>query len=129
MTRIAVTAAGGPLGSEIVKATVELVGKDCVVGLARMPGTAESLDVEVRPGDYDSPNDLENSLEGIDTLLLVSGMDAPENRITQHCNVIAGIYEGIRNGAANKESHFALACGRDHQSWQDYFNGLKSAIK
>ena len=285
MTRIAVTAASGQLGSEIVKATVEVVGKDCVIGLARTPGNANSLDIEVRPGDYDSPNDLEKSLQGIDTLLVVSGMDAPAKRIVQHrnvieaakktgvgkivytsvqgaeentafspiiqsnrqteedvrnsglqwvigrngiyiepdveyvetykqrgeiancagdgkCgyttrpelaytyarmltesthnghiynlhgepitqqqladylneafgtelkyramsvaeyreervaelgefigNVIAGIYEGIRKGAANNESHFALASGRDHQSWQDYFDGLRTAVR
>jgi len=40
--------------------------------------------------------------------------------------VIAGIYEGIRNGAANNESHFALAAGRNHQSWANYFNDLKN---
>jgi NAD(P)H dehydrogenase (quinone) len=39
--------------------------------------------------------------------------------------VIAGIYEGIRNGAANNESHFALAAGREHQSWSRYFNQLE----
>ncbi len=280
MTRIAITAASGQLGSEIVKATIEAVGKDCVVALARTPARAESLDIEVRPGNYDLPADLETSLQGIDTLLIVSGMDAPEKRIGQHrnvieaakkagvgkvvytsvqgaeentafspiiqsnrqteedvrnsglqwvigrngiyiepdveyvetykqrgeiancagdgkCgyttrpeladayarmlteskhngqvynlhgeaitqqqladylnqafdtdlkyramsvteyreeriaelgefigNVIAGIYEGIRNGAANNESHFAIAAGRDHQSWREYFDGL-----
>lgn len=89
MTAVAVTAASGQLGSEIVKATIELVGKGRVIGLARTPGKAESLDIEVRPGDYDSPRDLQESLLGVDTLLLVSGMDAPEKRIGQHRNVIA----------------------------------------
>jgi len=96
MTRIAVTAASGQLGSEIVKAAIEVVGKDCVIGLARTPGNVESLDVEVRPGDYDSPSDLGKSLQGIDTLLLVSGMDVPEKRIGQHRNVIeAAKYAGV----------------------------------
>ena len=54
MTRVAVTAASGQLGSEIVKATIEVVGKDCVIGLARTPGKAESLDIEVRPGNENS---------------------------------------------------------------------------
>lgn len=282
MATIAVTAASGQLGSAIVKATIELVGKDRVVALARTPGKAESFDIEVRPGDYDSPSDLEESLQGIDTLLLVSGMDAPEKRIDQHRNVIeaakqagvgkivytsvqgaeqttafsaivqsnrqteadvrtsglewvigrngiyiepdveyietykqrgeiancagegkcgyttrpelgyayarmlteskhnghiynlhgepitqqqltdylneafgtdlkyraisvaeyreeriaelgeflgsviVGIYEGVRHGAANNESHYALAAGRDHQSWQDFFAGLRA---
>lgn len=40
--------------------------------------------------------------------------------------MIAGIYEGIRNGAANNERHFALAAGREHQSWGEYFGGSKT---
>ncbi len=40
--------------------------------------------------------------------------------------VITGIYEGIRNGASNSESHFAVAAGREHQSWQLYFDGLRA---
>lgn len=40
-------------------------------------------------------------------------------------SVISGIYEGIRNGASNNESHFVQAAGRDHQSWASYFDGLK----
>lgn len=35
--------------------------------------------------------------------------------------VIAGIYEGIRNGFSDNESHFELAAGRKHQSWDAYF--------
>lgn len=88
MPRIAVTAASGQLGSEIVKATIELVGKENVVGLARTPGNAEPLGIEVRPGDYEAPNDLERSLNGVDAVLLVSGMDSPDERVPQHRNVI-----------------------------------------
>ncbi len=39
-------------------------------------------------------------------------------------NFIAGIYEGIRNGASNNESHFDKAAGRAHQSWDEYFKQL-----
>jgi NAD(P)H dehydrogenase (quinone) len=88
MTTVAVTAASGQLGSEIAKALFEIVGKENVVGLARTPSKAESLGVEIRPGDYESHNALRSSLRGIDTLLLVSGMAAPEHRIEQHRNVI-----------------------------------------
>ena len=98
MSRIAVTAASGQLGSEIVKATVEVVGRDGVIGLARTPGNADWLDIEVRPGDYDSRSDLERSLPGIETLLVVSGMDAPEKRIDQHRNVI----EAAKNAGVSK---------------------------
>ena len=41
--------------------------------------------------------------------------------------VIAGIYEGIRRGLLDNESHFASAAGRAHQSWKDYFNGLTTS--
>lgn len=85
---VGVTAASGQLGSAIVNATVEIVGKENVVGLARTPSKAESLGVAVRPGDYTSRSELTKSLQGIDSLLLVSGMDAPDKRIAQHRNVI-----------------------------------------
>ncbi|MFT4541385.1 MAG: NAD(P)H dehydrogenase (quinone) [Planctomycetota bacterium] len=39
--------------------------------------------------------------------------------------VIAGIYEGIRNGAADNERHFATAAGREHQGWADTFDALQ----
>ena len=54
MTKIAVTAASGKLGSAIVKAAIDVVGRDNVIGLARTPSKAKSLGVEIRPGDYTS---------------------------------------------------------------------------
>ncbi|QDU89231.1 Quinone oxidoreductase 2 [Pirellulimonas nuda] len=97
MTKIAVTAACGRLGSAIVRAAIDVVGSSNVVGLARTPGKAGSLGVEVRPGDYGSPRDLEGSLQGVDAVLLVSGMDAPERRVPLHRNVIeAAKHAGVR---------------------------------
>ena len=86
--KIAVTAASGQLGAAIVKATVQLTSKDDVIALARTPEKAEHLGVEVRPGDYNQPEQLEQSLASVNTLLIVSGMDAPDKRIEQHRNVI-----------------------------------------
>ncbi|NNJ47400.1 MAG: SDR family oxidoreductase, partial [Acidimicrobiia bacterium] len=86
--RIAVTAASGQLGSEIVRALVALDDGTEVIGLARTPKNAEHLGVEIRPGDYNERAVLEQSLQGVDIVLLVSGMDAPEKRIDQHRNVI-----------------------------------------
>jgi len=88
MSTIAVTAASGNLGSEIAKAAIEIAGNDNVIGLARTPAKAKSLGIEIRPGDYGARSDLENSLQGIDSVLLVSGMAAPDKRIEQHRNVI-----------------------------------------
>ena len=86
--KIAITAANGQLGTEIVKATVALLSKENVVGLAQTPDKAKNLGIEIRPGDYNDKNGLEKSLQSVGTLLLVSGMDAPEKRIEQHRNVI-----------------------------------------
>ena len=88
MTKIAVTASSGSLGSEIAKAAIQIAGKDNVVGLARTPAKAQSLGIEIRPGDYGDREQLKTSFRGIDAVLLVSGMDAPDKRIEQHRNVI-----------------------------------------
>lgn len=78
--RIAVTAASGQLGSAIVKATSQLAGFDNVVAVARTPEKAKAPGVEVRPSSYDDRSALAQALAGIDTVLLVLGMDAPERR-------------------------------------------------
>jgi len=84
---IAVTAASGKLGSEIIRALSRL-GTHSVVGLARTPAKAQHQGVEIRKGDYNSQSDLEQSLRSVRTVLLVSGMDEPAKRIEQHRNVI-----------------------------------------
>jgi NAD(P)H dehydrogenase (quinone) len=38
--------------------------------------------------------------------------------------VIAGIYEGIRNGAVDNPSNFEAAAGRPHLGWADFFASL-----
>ncbi|XPF95998.1 SDR family oxidoreductase [Colwellia sp. RE-S-Sl-9] len=86
--KIAVTAASGQLGAAIIKACIALISKDNVIGLARTPEKAEHLGIEIRPGDYNNADELEQSLQMIDTLLVVSGIDAPDKRIQQHRNVI-----------------------------------------
>ncbi len=85
---IAVTAASGQLGSEIVRALVRIGTDEPVIGLARTPKKAEDLNTEVRAGDYTNRDQLQRSLCGVGTVLLVSGMAAPEERIEQHRNVI-----------------------------------------
>jgi NAD(P)H dehydrogenase (quinone) len=85
---IAITAASGQLGTEIVKATTSLLPSANVIALARTPDRAKHLGVEVRPGDYENRDVLQESLQSVDAVLLVSGMDAPDKRIEQHRNVI-----------------------------------------
>ena len=86
--RAAVTAASGHLGGEIVEATAALLGTENVVGLARTPSRAAHLGVEIRQGDYENCDQLTESLQDVDCLLLVSGMVEPARRVGQHRNVI-----------------------------------------
>jgi len=85
---IAVTAASGQLGGEIVHALARLDTGAPVVGLARTPENASDLGIDVRPGDYGDEQQLQASLEGVDTLLLISGNEQPDARIPQHRNVL-----------------------------------------
>lgn len=96
--KFAVTAASGKLGGAVVQALKTLHGPDAIVGLARTPARAAGLGVEVRPGDYNQPAQLRASLAGVDAVLLVSGMDAPDKRIAQHRNVI----DAAREAGAQK---------------------------
>ncbi|SNR47011.1 NAD(P)H dehydrogenase (quinone) [Maribacter sedimenticola] len=86
--KIAVTSASGKLGASIVKHLINLIGKENVIGIARTVEKATYLGVEVRKGDYNNREDFDSALQGVDAVLLVSGMDEPQKRIQQHRNVI-----------------------------------------
>ena len=86
--KIAVTSASGKLGSTIIKNLVTNINKDSIVGIARTPEKAKPLGVEIRKGDYNSREQFNLALKGVDVVLLISGMDAPDKRIQQHRNVI-----------------------------------------
>lgn len=86
--KIAITSASGQLGGAIVKQLIQEVGADQIIGIARTPERAQHLGVEIRKGDYNSRADFNEALQGVNRVLLVSGMDAPDKRIGQHRNVI-----------------------------------------
>lgn len=93
----AITAVSGQLGREIALKLIDKVGSENVMGLARTPARVKGLGIEVRAGDYDKPDELRASLQGMDALILVSGMAPPEDRIGQHRNVIeAAKTAGVR---------------------------------
>ena len=52
--KVAITAANGQLGAQIVKAALAVIPRANVVGLARTPAKAKHLGIEVRPGDYNA---------------------------------------------------------------------------
>lgn len=96
--KIAVTSASGKLGASIVGSLVKEIGKEHVLAIARTPERAKHLGVEVRRGDYNNPQELAVALQGIDAVVLVSGMDEPQKRIQQHRNVI----EAAKNNGVKK---------------------------
>ena len=87
--KIAVTSASGKLGASIIKHLIKKIGSENIIGIARTPEKAKHLGVEIRQGDYNNRQDFDKALQGIDAVLLVSGMDDPQKRIQQHRNVIA----------------------------------------
>ncbi|MFT5823060.1 MAG: NAD(P)H dehydrogenase (quinone) [Crocinitomix sp.] len=128
--KIGITAASGKLGGAIVRQLLQEIGKESIVAIARTPKNALHLGVETRKGDYNNIPELENALKGIDTLLLVSGMDEPQKRITQHRNVIAAAKKnGVKKivftsiiGDVNKTS-FAPIVESNRQTESDLKNG------
>lgn len=95
--KVAVTSASGQLGSAIIKQLKKEIGKENVIGIARTPEKAKYLDIEIREGDYNNRQHFEIALQGIDAIVLVSGMDEPNKRIQQHRNVIeAAKHNGVQ---------------------------------
>lgn len=134
--KIAVTAASGNLGSAIIKALLEFHPKENIIALARTQEKAKHLGVEVRGGDYNNFEQLEASLQGVDALLLVSGMDKPEKRIEQHRNVIRAAKEaGVKRivytsiQGAEENTAFSPVVQSNRQAEKDIKNsGLQWAI-
>lgn len=133
--KIAVTAASGQLGSEIIKQLIEDIGKENVIGIARTPSKAEHLGVEIRKGDYNKKEDFDFALKGIDVVLIVSGMDDPQKRIQQHRNIIEAakengvkkiVYTSIIGG--NVDTKFSPIINSNRQTEDDVKNSALDYI-
>lgn len=89
MTLFAVTGATGPFGRTAIDRLIDRgVEPAEVVAIVRTPARATDLaarGVQVRQGDYDAP--LDETLAGVDRLLLVSGSEVGR-RVPQHRNVV-----------------------------------------
>lgn len=86
--KIGITGATGQLGRIVIEKLKKKIAGDSIVALARSPEKAADLGVEVREADYDKPHTLPDALNGIETLLLISGSEVGK-RATQHKNVIS----------------------------------------
>jgi len=88
--KILVTGASGQLGHLAIEALLKRVPAEQIVAGARATGKADDLaarGVEVREVDYDRPETLNQALNGIDKLLLISSSELGR-RAAQHRNVI-----------------------------------------
>ena len=88
---IGITGANGHLGQIVIALLKSKRPADQIVALMRSPDKAEGLDlgVDIRPFDYNDPDQILEGLEGIDTLLLISGSEVGLREV-QHRNVIMG---------------------------------------
>lgn len=92
-----VTGATGQLGQKVIKSLLKRVSAEQIVALMRDPAKASDLGVQARAADYVVPTSLEESLSGIQSLLLISS-SSMENRAQQHENVInAAKKAGVRH--------------------------------
>ena len=86
---ITVTGVTGRLGRVVLDDLLTRLPAGELTAVARDPGKAAGLGVEVRRGDYDDPESLRTAFAGTDVLLFVSGSDVtPGVRVRQHGNVI-----------------------------------------
>ena len=85
--KIAITGATGQLGRIVVEKLKEKTAVDNIVALVRSKEKAADLGVEAREADYEDPQSLDAALNGVDTLLLISGSEVGK-RAAQHSNVI-----------------------------------------
>ena len=77
MTKYAVTGATGKLGRIVLDELLQKTDPANVVALARDPTTLQKYDqlgVQVRPADYDDPASLDAALQGVDRVLMISGI-------------------------------------------------------
>ncbi|MEM1505971.1 SDR family oxidoreductase [Domibacillus sp. 8LH] len=89
--KILVTGATGKLGTKVVETLLKTVPASQLAVSVRNPEKAEALKnqgVEVRQGDFDSPETLTSAFQGIDRLLIISADGDNETRIRQHTNAV-----------------------------------------
>ncbi|PFH90716.1 SDR family oxidoreductase [Bacillus sp. AFS088145] len=112
--KILVTGATGKLGSKVVESLLKSIPASELAVSVRNPEKAEGLrarGIEVRQGDFDNPETLDNAFTGIDRLLIISADGDNETRIRQHTNAVqaaerAGVkfiaYTSIANATESK---------------------------
>jgi uncharacterized protein YbjT (DUF2867 family) len=89
--KIAVTGAGGGLGGEVVAQLLRVAPGALFAVSTRNPEAVSDLrekDVQVRQGDFDFPETLDDAFRGADRLLIISTRGGNEARVRQHRNAL-----------------------------------------
>lgn len=131
---IALTGATGALGRLVVDSL--LASGDTPIAIVRDAAKASDIaekGVEVRTADYSDAAGLRDALDGVDTLLLISGNEVGQ-RIAQHQNVIdaakaAGVSRVVYTSAP-KATTSSLALAPEHKATEEYLtaSGLNYTI-
>ncbi|WP_393964565.1 SDR family oxidoreductase [Exiguobacterium sp. S22-S28] len=112
--KLLVTGATGKLGTKIVEHLLTKIAADDLIVSVRDPKKASDLasrGVEVRHGDFDKPDTLQEAFAGVDRLLLISTDGEEATRIRQHTAAVeavkaAGVgliaYTSIANAEASQ---------------------------
>ena len=88
--KVGITLASGQLGGAILKETINLIGIENTVAIARSPEKINQPGVETRRADLDDPETCKVAFQGLDVVLLVSSNSHPNVRLLQHTNAIDG---------------------------------------
>jgi len=89
--KLLVTGATGKLGTKVVETLLKSVPASQMAVSVRNPEKAEGLrnrGVDVRQGDFDHPETLDQAFAGIDRILIISADGDNETRIRQHANAV-----------------------------------------
>lgn len=134
---ILVTAASGQLGSLVVDALLRRgAPADSIVATARDTAKLAALaerGVRTAELDYERPDTIAAALDGVDTVLLVSGSE-PGKRLAGHRNVIdAAVAAGVAKlvyTSAPKATTFDWALGAEHRATEEAIaaSGLPAVI-
>lgn len=123
---ILVTAASGQLGALVVEALLRRgAPAETIVATARDTGKLDHLQargVRTAALDYERPETIAAALDGVDTVLLVSGSE-PGKRLDGHRNVIdAAVAAGVGKlvyTSAPKATTFDWALGAEHRATEE----------
>lgn len=104
---ILITGATGHLGSAIIDNLLRTVPANQIVALVRNEAKASTLEekgVTLRIGHYDDATSIQEAVKGVDSVLLISGVDA--NRLQQHKTIIdAARQAGVKHIAYTSLSY------------------------